>query len=340
MNEPLGDRDVLCISQFTLYGDARKGNRPSYVAAARPEHAEPLYERFCERLGAARGRFGAHMEVALVNDGPVTLLLELRSLQPAMPPVERFVCRFAAEPPQEGLPPAPGRRPCKPSSWPPACGSTPRARSSATPASCACSPTAAGTAARTCPVTAPTSHRPGALRLRLLRAPGHGTTRARTSRRWPTSRTRPPRAQPGVADRHLRGGPRQLARRGRPHGGHDARVGHAAGRRRPRRHRGARRPRGRPVRDRGRPLHAPRAGRLPRRLPRDQAVGRRRAGARLRVALRRRRRGRRARTTRPRLLSSGARSTGRVECAGSPSAGSSGQVERARSGPRRPAAAP
>jgi D-aminoacyl-tRNA deacylase len=77
MNEPLGDREVLCVSQFTLYGDARKGNRPSYVAAARPEHAEPLYDRFCARLGAARGRFGASMAVELVNDGPVTLLLEL-----------------------------------------------------------------------------------------------------------------------------------------------------------------------------------------------------------------------------------------------------------------------
>jgi D-aminoacyl-tRNA deacylase len=77
MNEPLGDRDVLCVSQFTLYGDARKGNRPSYVAAARPEHAEPLYERVCERLGAQRGVFGALMEVELVNDGPVTLLVEL-----------------------------------------------------------------------------------------------------------------------------------------------------------------------------------------------------------------------------------------------------------------------
>jgi D-tyrosyl-tRNA(Tyr) deacylase len=76
MNEPLGDREVLCVSQFTLYGDSRRGNRPSYVDAARPEQAEPLYERFCERLGAARGVFGAHMEVALVNDGPVTLLLE------------------------------------------------------------------------------------------------------------------------------------------------------------------------------------------------------------------------------------------------------------------------
>jgi D-tyrosyl-tRNA(Tyr) deacylase len=76
MNEPLGEREVLCVSQFTLYGDARKGNRPSYVAAARPEHAEPLYERFCDRLGAARGVFGAEMAVELINDGPVTLLLE------------------------------------------------------------------------------------------------------------------------------------------------------------------------------------------------------------------------------------------------------------------------
>jgi D-tyrosyl-tRNA(Tyr) deacylase len=77
MNEPLGDRQVLCVSQFTLYGDARKGNRPSYVAAAPPDRAEPLYERFCERLGARRGVFGALMAIELVNDGPVTLLLEL-----------------------------------------------------------------------------------------------------------------------------------------------------------------------------------------------------------------------------------------------------------------------
>jgi D-tyrosyl-tRNA(Tyr) deacylase len=78
MNEPLGQREVLCVSQFTLYGDARRGNRPSYVAAAPPGLAQPLYERFCERLGAKRGRFGAHMCVELVNDGPVTLLLESR----------------------------------------------------------------------------------------------------------------------------------------------------------------------------------------------------------------------------------------------------------------------
>jgi D-tyrosyl-tRNA(Tyr) deacylase len=77
MNLPLGDRDVLCVSQFTLYGDTRKGNRPAYVAAARPEHAEPLYERFCDRLDVERGVFGARMAVELVNDGPVTLLLEV-----------------------------------------------------------------------------------------------------------------------------------------------------------------------------------------------------------------------------------------------------------------------
>ena len=77
MNEPLGDaRDVLVVSQFTLYGDTRKGNRPSFVGAARPEVAEPLYERFRARLGAQGGRFGAHMDVELVNDGPVTLMLE------------------------------------------------------------------------------------------------------------------------------------------------------------------------------------------------------------------------------------------------------------------------
>jgi D-aminoacyl-tRNA deacylase len=77
MNEPLGEREVLCVSQFTLYGDARKGNRPSYGEAARPEIAEPLYDRFCDRLGASRGVFGARMQVELTNDGPVTLLLEV-----------------------------------------------------------------------------------------------------------------------------------------------------------------------------------------------------------------------------------------------------------------------
>src|SRR5436190_17999228 len=76
MNQPLGDREILCVSQFTLYGDASRGNRPSFVAAAPAAHAEALYLRFCERAGAARGVFGAMMAVELVNDGPVTLMLE------------------------------------------------------------------------------------------------------------------------------------------------------------------------------------------------------------------------------------------------------------------------
>lgn len=76
MNDPLGERETLCISQFTLYGDTRRGNRPSFTGAAPPEHAEPLYERFCAAAGAKRGVFGAHMRVHLINDGPVTLVME------------------------------------------------------------------------------------------------------------------------------------------------------------------------------------------------------------------------------------------------------------------------
>jgi D-tyrosyl-tRNA(Tyr) deacylase len=73
---------ALVVSQFTLYGDTSRGNRPSMSGAARPELAEPIYEAFCAALGAAgvavveRGVFGASMQVELVNDGPVTLLLE------------------------------------------------------------------------------------------------------------------------------------------------------------------------------------------------------------------------------------------------------------------------
>jgi D-tyrosyl-tRNA(Tyr) deacylase len=83
MNLSVADttRQVLVISQFTLYGDTRKGRRPSWIDAARPEEAEPLVEIYIDRLrelGAtvATGRFGADMAVELVNDGPVTLLLE------------------------------------------------------------------------------------------------------------------------------------------------------------------------------------------------------------------------------------------------------------------------
>jgi D-tyrosyl-tRNA(Tyr) deacylase len=79
MNRSVDDSGgaILCVSNFTVYGDARKGNRPSFVAAARPERAESLYERVRSRLGAQGGVFGAHMHVELVNDGPVTLVVEL-----------------------------------------------------------------------------------------------------------------------------------------------------------------------------------------------------------------------------------------------------------------------
>lgn len=76
---------VLVISQFTLHGDVRKGRRPSFITAARPERAEPLYERVVAELRAlglvtATGRFGATMAVELVNDGPVTILLDTKRL--------------------------------------------------------------------------------------------------------------------------------------------------------------------------------------------------------------------------------------------------------------------
>jgi D-tyrosyl-tRNA(Tyr) deacylase len=82
MNLPLADVDgaLLVVSQFTLYGDAAKGRRPSFIDAARPETAVPLYERFVallrERAHVETGEFGAMMDVELVNDGPVTLWLE------------------------------------------------------------------------------------------------------------------------------------------------------------------------------------------------------------------------------------------------------------------------
>ena len=85
MNRDVGEAGgaVMVISQFTLHGDVRKGRRPSFIAAARPEDAEPLYERVAEELRArgletARGRFGATMAVELVNDGPVTILLDTK----------------------------------------------------------------------------------------------------------------------------------------------------------------------------------------------------------------------------------------------------------------------
>ena len=76
---------MLAVSQFTLYGDVRKGRRPSFIDAARPEHAEPLYQRFCRMLAAEgvavqQGVFQAHMEISLVNDGPVTIWMDTAEL--------------------------------------------------------------------------------------------------------------------------------------------------------------------------------------------------------------------------------------------------------------------
>ena len=77
--------DILVVSQFTLFASTKKGNRPSYIRAARPETAIPLYETFLDKLGAElgktvlRGKFGADMEVALVNDGPVTILIDTQA---------------------------------------------------------------------------------------------------------------------------------------------------------------------------------------------------------------------------------------------------------------------
>jgi D-tyrosyl-tRNA(Tyr) deacylase len=76
------DGEILVVSQFTLHASTRKGNRPSYIRAARPEHAIPLYETFCKALTEKTGKtvvtghFGANMHVSLINDGPVTILID------------------------------------------------------------------------------------------------------------------------------------------------------------------------------------------------------------------------------------------------------------------------
>ena len=77
MNEPVGDREVLCVSQFTLYGDTSGGNRPGFREAASGDEARGLYEDVCERLEATRGVFGADMRVEITGDGPVTILIDV-----------------------------------------------------------------------------------------------------------------------------------------------------------------------------------------------------------------------------------------------------------------------
>ena len=87
MNRSLLDigGETLVVSQFTLHASTKKGNRPSFIRAAKPDHSEPLYELFCDLLGehlgkpVGRGRFGAMMKVALVNDGPVTIVMDTKN---------------------------------------------------------------------------------------------------------------------------------------------------------------------------------------------------------------------------------------------------------------------
>ena len=88
MNRAVGEigGEILVVSQFTLYADCRKGNRPAFIAAARPETAQPLYEDFTDRLRqrgipVQTGEFGADMKVELLNDGPVTILLDTDELK-------------------------------------------------------------------------------------------------------------------------------------------------------------------------------------------------------------------------------------------------------------------
>jgi D-aminoacyl-tRNA deacylase len=77
MNDAVGEREILCVSQFTLYADISRGRRPSFTGAAEPQRAATLYHLICDALHAQRGRFAAHMELELSNDGPVTIVVEV-----------------------------------------------------------------------------------------------------------------------------------------------------------------------------------------------------------------------------------------------------------------------
>ena len=332
MNEPLGEREVLCVSQFTLYGDARRGNRPSYVDAARPEHGRAALRA---RLRAARrparrvrGDDGGRAGQRRAGDA------DARAVSRLPRPCRPSNASSAASPPNR-----PRRR----------CRTAPGPQTLHAEFLAACLridaegqelgeardlrwfPDRTWNGRTYIPVTARHDDRPRAVRLRLVhpRRPGGGGDRRRAVRlRHPRGLHRGDGgAQPRVADRHLRGGRGQLARRGRPRRRDDARLGHAD--------------------DRGARSWPPPSWRA---SPSTSASSRddrftllapdnfrgdfldvklwdsRRARAGVGVALRRGRRGRRASSG-----LSGARSTEREECAGSPSGGSTETSSAAKS---------
>ena len=205
--------------QFTLYGDARKGNRPAYVAAARPEHAEPLYERFCERAGRrSAARFGAHMDGRAGQRRPGDAAARGYAVG-CRAPCRPTSASSAASPPsrrRSRCPTAAGPRPCRPSSSRRACGSTTRARTSARPASSTLVPRPhverAHVRARRPRATANGFELFGYVSF----TPGDGrTTSRRTSTRWADFTDETAERQPRLADGPQRGGRRRLARRGR-----------------------------------------------------------------------------------------------------------------------------
>ena len=276
----------------------------AYVAAAPPEHAEPLYERFCDRLGAARGVFGAMMEVELVNDGPVTLLLEAcgRLPPPAMPPDDRFVPRFAAEPPQDLLPYGRWAATLREEFLAACLRIDAEGEDLGEPGELVWYPDRTWDGRTYVPATARTTTGFELFGYVSFAPDPDGGEPRRLRTRAPTSRAETAEEQPRLAARPLRRGRRRLARRaGQGRAAMTLVWGIPLVPRRRDRDRRARRPRRRPVRAARGPLHAARARRLPRRLPRRQALERARRGAGGRVALRRRR-GRRRRGQRQRQV--------------------------------------
>ena len=282
MNEPLGEREVLVVSQFTLYGDTRKGNRPSYVAAAPGDVAEPLYERFRARLGAAgrrlRRRHGRRARQRRAGHAAA------RGLTAARPVVDCAPCPSSPVSFRASSP-SPRRNRCPTAAGPAtlerhflgACDAIDADDEDlGEPGEIAFYPDRTWHGRTFVPATARTSNGLRAVRLRLLPPRDRGSRADGVRRRRRLHRGHR-RGQPRLAARPLRRGRRHLARRGRQDRAHDARLGPPARRRRRDRHRRARRPDRRPVRARHGALHAAGARRLPRRHAGLQALRRARA---------------------------------------------------------------